>query len=162
MDRLVEETGISKTSMYKHFHSKEALILAVLQRRDAEFRDWLFRRMESLGKTPRGRMLAMFDVLEEWFEEPGFRGCLFIKAASEFQEPDHPIHAQAAAHKALIYDHLHGLAALGGAGDPALLARQLLVLKEGAIVAAQVEGCRTAAAQAKDAAMTLLDNALAH
>lgn len=162
MDRLVEETGISKTSMYKHFQSKEALILAVLQRRDVEFRDWLFRRMESLGKTPRGQMLAMFDVLEEWFEEPGFRGCLFIKAASEFQEPDHPIHAQAATHKALIYDHLRDLAAQGGAGDPALLARQLLVLKEGAIVAAQVEGCRAAAAQAKDAAMTLLDNALAH
>lgn len=162
MDRLVEETGISKTSMYKHFRSKEDLILAALQRRDAEFRDWLFRRMAALGKSPRGQLLAMFDALGEWIEEPGFRGCMFVKAASEFQEPDHPIHAQAAAHKALIYDHLHGLAAQAGAGDPDRLARQLLVLKEGAIVTAQVEGCRAAAPQAKDAAMTLLDNALAH
>jgi AcrR family transcriptional regulator len=162
MDRLVEETGISKTSMYKHFQSKEALILAVLQRRDAEFRDWLFRRMATLGKTPRGQMLAMFDALEEWFEEPGFRGCLFIKAAAEYQDPQHPIHAQAATHKALIYDHLRDLAAQGGAGDPALLARQLLLLKEGAVVAAQLEGCRAAAAQAKDAAITLLDNSLTH
>ncbi len=162
MDRLVEETGISKTSMYKHCERKEDLSLAVLQRRDADFRDWLFGRMERLGKTPRGQMLAMFDALEEWFEDPGFRGCLFVKAASEYQEPDHPIHAQAATHKALIYDHLYDLAVQGGAGNPALLARQLLVLKEGAIVSAQVEGCRAAAAQAKDAAMTLLDNALAH
>jgi len=161
MDRLVEETGISKTSMYKHFRSKEDLIIAALQRRDAEFRDWLFARMAALGKTPRGQLLAMFDALGEWFEDPGFRGCMFIKAASEFQDPDHPIHAQCAAHKALLFDHLRALAAEAGAGDPDLLARQMLILKEGAIVTAQVEGRRTAAVQAKDAAMTLVDVALA-
>lgn len=161
MDRLVEITGISKTSMYKHFRSKEALILAALQRRDAEFRGWLFQRMTALGETPRDQLLALFDALGEWFEEPGFRGCMFIKAASEFQEPDHPIHVQAAAHKALLFDHLKGLAHEAGAAEPVLLARQLLILKEGAIVAAQVEHNRLAARQAKAAAATLIDAALA-
>ena len=162
MDRLVEETGISKTSMYKHFRSKEDLILAALQLRDAEFRDWLFARMAALGKTPRGQLLALFDALGEWFEDPGFCGCMFVKAASEFQDPGHPIHAQCAAHKALLFDHLSALAAEAGAKDAALLARQLLILKEGAIVAAQVEGDHQAAEPAKAAATTLLDNALAH
>jgi AcrR family transcriptional regulator len=162
MDRLVEVTGISKTSMYKHFRSKEELILAVLQRRDGEFRAWLFGRMAALGRTPRDQLLALFDALGEWFEEPGFRGCLFVKAACEFQEPDHPIHRQAAAHKALLFDHLQSLAKSAGAADANLLAAQLLILKEGAIVAAQVEHRRKAASQAKAAAATLLDNALAH
>ncbi len=161
MDRLVEETGISKTSMYKHFRSKEELILAALQRRDAEFRDWLFARMAVLGKTPRGQLLALFDALIEWFEDPGFRGCMFVKAASEFQDPGHPIHAQCAAHKALLFQHLKALAAEAGAKDAGLLAHQLLLLKEGAIVTAQVEGRREAAEDAKTAAATLIDVALA-
>ena len=58
MDRLVEETGISKTSMYKHFRSKEELILAALKLRDAQFRNWLFSRMAALGRTPREQLLA--------------------------------------------------------------------------------------------------------
>ena len=162
MDRLVEETGISKTSMYKHFRSKDELILAALKLRDAQFRDWLFSRMAARGKTPREQLLALFDALGEWCNEPGFRGCMFVKAAAEFQEPDDPIHAQAAAHKALLFEHFRALAAEAGAADPDLLARQILILKEGAIVCAQVEGCREAVAQAKAAAARLLDNALAH
>lgn len=162
MDRLVEETGISKTSMYKHFRRKEDLILAALERRDADFRGWLFARMAALGKTPRGQLLALFDALGEWFAEPGFKGCMFVKAASEFQDAKDPIHAQAAAHKALLFAHLKTLAAEAGAGDAARLARQLLILKEGAIVTAQVEGRREAAAEAKAAAAVLLDAALAH
>ncbi|MEQ8355337.1 MAG: TetR/AcrR family transcriptional regulator [Kiloniellaceae bacterium] len=162
MDRLVVETGISKTSMYKHFRSKDDLILAAIQLRDTQFRDWLFRRMKALGGTPREQLLAMFDALGEWCDEPGFRGCLFVKAASEFQEPDHPIHIQAAAHKAQLLGHLSELAALAGAAEPKALARQLLILKEGAIVTAQVEGCREATAQAKAAATILLDQVLAH
>lgn len=162
MDRLVEETGISKTSMYKHFRSKQELILATLQLRDAQFRDWLFRRMAALASTPREQLLAMFDALGEWCREPGFRGCLFVRAAAEFQEPEDPIRALAAAHKALLLEHLRELAEAAGAAEPALLARQLLFLEEGAIVAAQVEGCRDAAAQARAAAAALLDSAVAH
>jgi len=162
MDRLVEETGISKTSIYKHFRSKEELILAALRLRDEQFRDWLFARMATLGKTPREQLLAMFDALAEWTREPGFRGCMFVKAVAEFQEADDPIHAQAAAHKALLFERFRALAAAAGAADPDLLARQILVLKEGAIVCAQVEGRQAAAAEAKAAAARLLDSALAH
>ncbi|GAB4357491.1 MAG: TetR/AcrR family transcriptional regulator [Kiloniellaceae bacterium] len=161
MDRLVEETGISKTSMYKHFRRKEDLILAALERRDADFRGWLFARMAALGGTPRGQLLALFDALGEWFAEPGFKGCMFVKAASEFQDAKDPIHAQAAAHKALLFGHLKALAAEAGAGAPEGLARQLLILKEGAIVTAQVEGRLQAATEAKAAAAVLLDAALA-
>jgi AcrR family transcriptional regulator len=162
MDRLVEETGISKTSMYKHFRSKEELIVAALRLRDAQFRAWLFHRMEELGKSPREQLLALFDAVGEWCSEPGFRGCMFVKAVAEFQEADGPIRAQAAAHKDLLFEHTRRLAAAAGAADPAQLARQLLILKEGAVVIAQVQGHRQAAAEAKAAAAALLDRSLAH
>ena len=79
MDMLVTETGVSKTSMYNHFRTKEDLILAVLRLRDEHFRNWLYRRMEERADTPRDQLIAMFDALEEWFEEPGFRGCIFSR-----------------------------------------------------------------------------------
>ena len=68
MDMLVKETGISKTSMYKHFKTKEDLILAALRLRDELFRNMVLRRMEELSDTPKGQVLALFDALAEWFD----------------------------------------------------------------------------------------------
>ncbi|MEQ9491011.1 MAG: TetR family transcriptional regulator [Alphaproteobacteria bacterium] len=157
MDRLVADTGISKTSMYKHFRTKEDLILAVLRLRDEQFRNWLYRRMEDLGKTPRQQLAALFDALEEWFDEPGYRGCMFIKASSEFQDASHPIHKQSADHKRMLEDHITKLAAQAGYADPGALARQLLLLKEGAIVTAHLGHTEHPARDAKAAALVLLD-----
>ncbi|ANP37955.1 MULTISPECIES: TetR/AcrR family transcriptional regulator [Rhodobacterales] len=161
MDKLVSETGVSKTSMYKHFRTKEDLILAVLRLRDENFRHWLYRRIEELSDTPKGQMLALFDALSEWFTKPEFRGCMFIKASAEFQEINHPIHAQSAAHKQILQDHFSEIAEAADANDPRLLARQLLLLKEGAIVSAVLaRGGGLAgdpAADAKEAARGLID-----
>ena len=159
MDRLAAETGISKTTMFKHFHSKEELILAVLRLRDQNFRTWLFRRMEEAG-PPRAQLLAMFDALGEWFAETSFRSCMFIKAASEYPDPAHPIHAQSAEHKRLLFRQLEKIAGEAGAADPKALARQLLLLKEGAIVTAHLGHEIDPAADAKAAAETLLAAAL--
>lgn len=159
MDRLVAETGISKTTMFKHFRSKEELILAVLRLRDQNFRNWLFRRMAKVG-APRDQLLAMFDALSEWFAEPGFRSCMFIKAASEYPDPSNPIHAQAAEHKRLLFLQLEKIAAQAGADDPAALARALLLLKEGAIVTAHLGHEANPAEDAKSAAAVLIADAL--
>ncbi len=156
MDLLVRETGISKTSMYKHFSTKDDLILAVLERRDALFRAWLIERMQALGKTPIARILALFDVLEEWFAMPDFQGCMFIRAAAEYQDKTHPIRQQSARHKQQVEDILKNLAQEAGLENQGLLARQLVLLKEGAIIAAHVQLSATAAADAKAAARLLL------
>jgi AcrR family transcriptional regulator len=160
MDALVAATGISKTTMFKHFSSKEELILAVLRLRDENFRNWLVRRVAELAASPRGRLLAIFDALVEWFGEPGFRGCMFIKASSEFQDPDHPIHVQSAEHKRLLFNYVKDLAVAAGAPEPAVLARQLLLLKEGAIVTKQMGYEQDPAGDAKKAAEVLLEHAL--
>ncbi|MEQ9259632.1 MAG: TetR/AcrR family transcriptional regulator [Roseovarius sp.] len=157
MDLLAAESGVSKTSMYKHFRTKEDLILAVLRLRDENFRNWLFRRIDELGESPRGRLLAIFDALEEWFAQREFRGCMFIKASAEYQEHDDPIHAQSAMHKRLLADHFTALCTAAGVADPKALAQQLLLLKEGAIVMAVLGRGRQAAQDAKLAARALID-----
>lgn len=159
MDTLVRETGISKTSMYKYFRTKEELILAVLRLRDEEFRNRFARRIEQLADTPAGQMLALFDALDEWFHEDGFCGCLFIKAGAEYQDEDDPIHVQAAEHKRLLLDHFTDLAAAAGAPDPRGLSSKLMVLKEGAIVLAVLGNKESTAQSAKDAARILIESA---
>lgn len=159
MDALSAETGISKTTMFKHFRSKEELILAALRLRDQEFRNWLFRRMAQAG-PPRAQLSAMFDALAEWFAMAGFRSCMFIKAASEYPDSGHPIHAQAAEHKRLLFLQVEQIAAKAGATDPAALARKLLLLKEGAIVTAHLGHEADPAGNAKAAAETLMAAAL--
>ena len=160
MDMIVAETGISKTSMYKHFRTKDDLILATLRLRDEEFRNWLFRRMAEQDATPREQLLAMFDALGEWFDQPDFRGCMFIKASSEYQEAENAIHAQCTEHKRLLFDQLRDIAKAAGAVDPATLAQHLLLLKEGAIVTAHLGNRSGTIQNAKTAASALIEAAL--
>jgi len=157
MDKLVAETGISKTSMYKHFRTKEEMILAVLRLRDERFRNWFCRRVEEIGDSPRDRLLAVFDALHEWFTSPEFKGCMFIKAAAEYQDPEDPIHIQAATHKRMLLEYVQDIAEQAGASDPGALTRQLMLLKEGAIVIAVMLGNGEAASDAKAAARVLVD-----
>ncbi len=157
MDMLVGQTGISKTSMYKHFRTKEDLIIAVLRLRDEHFRNWLYRRMEELADTPEQQLIVMFDALEEWFDEAGFKGCMFVKASSEYQDTSHPIHQQSADHKRLLERHVIELAKKANLVNPEAVARQLLLLKEGAIVTAHLAHTKNPAQDAKAAAILLVD-----
>lgn len=156
MDLVAKETGVSKTSIYKHFRTKDELILAVLRLRDENFRNWLYRRMEELSDTPKGQLLSMFDALGEWFREDGFQGCMFIKASAEFQDRENAINVQSYEHKRLLSDHLEALARKANLRDPLATARQLMILKEGAIVIAAMSHQDASAAEAKAIASRLL------
>jgi AcrR family transcriptional regulator len=142
--------------MYKHFRTKEEMILAVLRLRDERFRNWFCRRIEEIAETPEDRLLAVFDALQEWFKSSEFKGCMFIKAVSEFQDPKDPIHIQSATHKRMLLEFVQGLAAQAGVADSGALARQLMLLKEGAIVTAVMQGNAEAATEAKVAARILV------
>ncbi len=157
MDKLAKETGVSKTAMYKHFRTKEELILATLRLRDEQFRNWLYRRMEELADTPKQQLISMFDAMEEWFDEAGFKGCMFVKASSEYQDASHPIHQQSADHKRMLERHMIELALKAELTKPEALARQLLLLKEGAIVTAHLAHTDNPAQDAKAAAILLVD-----
>ncbi|HEY4547456.1 MAG TPA: TetR/AcrR family transcriptional regulator [Pedomonas sp.] len=165
IDKILAESGVAKMTLYKHFRSKDELILAALQRRHEQFRDWLMGAMEQASPHPRGRLLAMFDALEDWFRGGafpglGFAGCAFIKAASEFGDKENPINRAAAEHKRLVLAYIEQLCAQAGAREPRVLAEQLALLKEGAIVTAQVRAMPEAAQTAKQVAEALLDAAV--
>lgn len=156
MDTLVAETGISKTTMYKYFPTKQDLILATLAHRDAVFLQWMAARIDELATEPHEKILAFFDVLAEWFARPDFRGCMFIKASSEFQDTAHPVHKQSAKHKQLVLEMIEGYVGAAGIANPEQTARTLMLLAEGAIVTAQLGHTQNPAADAKRAAQNLL------
>lgn len=159
VNRILADSGVAKMTLYKHFKSKDELILATLRRRDERFRNWFMRAVERRTDEPRGRLAAIFDALEEWFGG-NFTGCMFINASAEFARDDHPIHAAAAEHKRLMLAYVRGLAEAAGADDPDALAYGLTLLAEGAIVMAHVAGDRSATRHAKAAAGTLVEAAL--
>ena len=157
MDKLVKETGVSKMTIYKHFRTKEDLILAALRLRDEEFRSSFFRKIEAAASTPKGRLLAIFDAIAEWIASRDFHSCMFIKAASEYQDPNHPINITATEHKDLILDFIRDLAEKAAARDPDVLARQLFMLVEGETVTAFMMRKGGIARDAKKAAEILIN-----
>ncbi len=159
MDMLVAETGISKTSIYKHFKTKDDLIIATLKLRDEFLRGWLFNRMAELASAPRDQLIAMFDALDEWFSEPDFHGCMFAKACSEFQDPDHPINREATDHVAKLTAQLTEIAGRAGLPEPEDIARRLSLLKEGAVVMATMGHESRPAQEAKAIALGIVRDA---
>lgn len=161
IDKVLAESGVAKMTLYKHFRSKDELILAALQLRDERFRNWLMTEMEKAATEPTERLLAMFDALETWFDGKafkglGFCGCAFVNAAGEFSDHAHPAHRVAAEHKIRIVEYLTKLCAEAGLSDPSEMAEKLALLKEGAIVTAHVRGMPEAAKIAKEMARQML------
>jgi AcrR family transcriptional regulator len=160
VDRILAEAGVAKMTLYNHFKSKDDLILEVLSRRDDGFRHWLAEAAAARATAPRDQLLAIFDVLDEWFHQPGFRGCTFVNAAAEFGAAEAPPHRIAAGHKHRVGAYLRDLADGAGAPDPARLAEELMLLIEGAISLAHVAGRKSAARRAQAVARRLVDDAL--
>lgn len=160
IDRILAQSGVSKKTLYNHFKSKDELILTVLRRWDEQSRLWLMRAMEQRAREPDQQLLALFDILDEWFVSQDFYGCLFINATAEYSNPDHPIHAMAAEHKRLFRVYLRTLAVQAGAEKPDDLVTQFGLLMEGAIVTAQFTNNPDAGAQARQAASVILEQAI--
>jgi AcrR family transcriptional regulator len=158
LDRILDEVGITKTAFYKHFESKDELIVAVLEHRDRiDMAEWGTFFRERASEDPKQLLLAVFDLLDDWFGRPDFRGCLFMNAATEFPSPNDPIHQMAAKHGANLHRDLVKFAASAGARDAEGLARQIMLLMTGAIAARHSGGDPDSAAVAKGAAELLIE-----
>lgn len=167
LDKVLSEGGISRMTLYNHFKSKDELILAALRRRDEQFRVRMIEFAHSQAQDPLGRVLAVFDFHQNWFKSKAFCGCMFIKASAEYCDPASPVRTTAAEHKRAIVRFIREQCELAGLGAPALLAEQINILLDGAIVAAQVVGQvkgneatpALAAQWARQAAEQLIQNA---
>ena len=156
IDTIIERSGVAKMTVYRHFKSKDDLVLAVIDRREQRWtRGWLEREMRLRSDDPAERLLAIFDVFDGWFRKRSYEGCLFINALLEIDDRRHPIHRASRDQLARIRDLIAELAADAGVADPDSFARQWHILMKGSIVAA-AEGDVQAAARAREIGELLL------
>lgn len=156
VDAVARRAGAAKTTLYKHFASKEQLIEAVLEAEGAAWRAWFFTELARIPGDAKARLLGVFDVLRDWFADPAFYGCPFINAIGEFNSEDERIRQIAAAHKTHILGWIRAQATLARLPDPERVARLFTVLIDGAIVAAQASRDPSYADDARRAAEAML------
>jgi AcrR family transcriptional regulator len=155
VDTIIARSSTAKMSLYRHFRSKEELVLAFLERRERLWTfAWLQAEITARAGDPVARLLTIFDVFDDWFRTPEFEGCSFINVLLE-SKPQTIVHQAAAAHLAEIRKIVANLAAEARLADPAGFARTWHLLMKGCIIAAQ-EGHREAAVDAKQAGELIL------
>jgi len=159
IDRIIAEAGVAKMSLYKHFPSKDDLILAVLQYREGKVLEFFGSAMERHGKRTKDKLRAFFAALKDWFETPGFRGCAFQNAAVELADPAHAGTQFVRDHKRRFQEFLTGLVEEAVGGKAAQVAPAVGLLVEGAIVTAVIQGSPAAVDVARDAALRLVAGA---
>ena len=158
IDRVIEQAGVAKASLYNTFGSKDELVRAYLEARHASIAERITRAVDRYH-TPRERLLAVFEGQGELFAQPGYRGCPFARASAE-SHPGDLVEQAAQAYRRWVRALLTELAARAGVPEPEVLARQLHLLYVGSGQAAQMDHDQAAAAAARAAAATLLDAAL--
>lgn len=160
VDTIVAVAGTTKMTLYKHFDTKEELILAVLQQSHQDFQDWMNSKLGGLGDTPDKKIQKLFDFIEEWVTSPTFIGVAFIKASAEFPNEENRIHQLSSQQSREFRQFISQLAQEAQIKDADGLALQLSILFEGAAQAEQIKRGSGAIKSAKKAAKTLIDLAL--
>jgi AcrR family transcriptional regulator len=138
IDAIIDEAGTAKTTLYKLFGSKTNLVHAVLESEGRQWREWFIGAIEAGGGDAQTKLARIFPALKIWFGEERFYGCPFINAVAEHDKDQKQFRNIALKHKKVVLAHIQKLAAEMGAAEPEMLAHQLALLIDGAIVAAMV------------------------
>ena len=161
IDSIIRSSGVARMTLYRHFASKEDLVHARLERREQRWtKEWLQLEVERRAVDPAERLLAIFDVFDEWFQRDDFEGCSFINVLLEIGDPMSEPHRASADHLARIRAFIERLADEAGVPDPPSLAHKWHILMKGSIVAAG-EGDDRAAQRAQEVAALVLREAMA-
>jgi AcrR family transcriptional regulator len=148
---------VSKETLYRHFGTKDGLVVAMLEARSERVTGWLAEAAATAGPDPADELAAVFDALQGWYEEPVFRGCAMLNAAAQHHVDE--VRAITARHLDRYLELLTGIASRAGAAEPEVLGRQLLILVEGATVVADQHGPAGVGEHARRAALALLSTA---
>jgi AcrR family transcriptional regulator len=156
VDTIIAEAGVAKMTFYRHFPSKDDLVLAFLERREQRWTNqWLEDEVRRRASAPDDRLLTIFDVFHEWFQRDDFEGCSFINVLLEMVDRGNPARVASTVHLANIRLFLRDLAEQVGVAEPDDFARKWHVLMKGSIVAAG-EGDQLAARRAREVGRLLL------
>jgi len=160
VDAVIARSGVAKATLYNHFPTKDALIVAYLDGVDEVWRAELSAAAKAAGPDPADQLVGLFDALRTACRREGYRGCAFINTAAE-SAPGSPVHERTVRHKAEVRRWIRGLAADAGARDPDRLAQGLTLLLDGGLSAGALDADPAAADVAKEAARALVVSALA-
>lgn len=160
VDTIIARAGVAKMTFYRHFPSKEDLVLAFLDRREQVWtRGWLEEEIKRRASTPRDQLLTIFELFEEWFQRDDFEGCSFIDTMLETQgNPESRVLSATRSHLAKIRLLVQSLAVEAGLREPRELAWSVQLIMAGSIVAARY-GDPEAARRARRSAEMLIDAA---
>ena len=163
IDRVIATAGVTKSTFYKHFEGKDDLMVAAVEQRDDwERAAWARLVHERAGDDPRAQFLAVFDVLDAWFRDPRFHGCMLTNAVAEFPNPHDPVHQAAARRLRKIRDQRRDLACAAGADIAAAehFADCYTAMIDGAIVMRLAQGRNDAARVLRPAVEQLIHKLL--
>jgi AcrR family transcriptional regulator len=158
VDLIIAESGVAKATFYKHFPSKDDLVVAYLDKVDGVWSGQLKEAAEAAGPDPASQLVGMFDALSNACRRPGYRGCAFINAAAESQ-PGTAVHERTVAHKTAVMSWVRDLADQAGVRDPGSLARSLTLLLDGGLASGSLDAAPEAPEVAKASARALVDAA---
>lgn len=161
LDQIIADVGISKTAFYKHFASKDELLLAALDEK-AQWLSGICREIvwQKGGPTAEGQLRAVFDLVEFILSQDEFQGCIFVRAVMEFPNPNEPIFQAAAANRHIVETFVLQLEENCRIADPQTLARKLCLIAEGAYVMQHVTGNKQTIDYARSLANLAIDDAL--
>jgi AcrR family transcriptional regulator len=156
IDEVIERAGVAKATLYRHFPSKDDLVIAFLERREERWTvAWVEAEARRRGSTPEEQLLAIFELFDEWFHRDDFEACSFINVLLEMG-PAHPVGQASVRHLASIRSVVGRLAEEAELRDPESFARSWHILMKGSIVSA-TEGDAEAAQRARSMARLLIE-----
>ena len=156
VDEVIERAGVAKATLYRHFRSKDDLVIAFLKRREQRWTlDWVEAEARRRGSSPEEQLLAIFDAFDDWFRREDFEACAFINVLLELG-PEHPAGKASIRHLENIRWVVRGLAEEAGLRDTDSFARSWHILMKGSIVSA-AEGDLDAARRGRAMARLLIE-----
>jgi AcrR family transcriptional regulator len=157
IQRVIEEAGIAKASLYAHFESKDDLVAACMERRAKSTRDLIAAALAAAPSDPRAKLLALFDFQYQAATDPNFHGCPVQKTNTEITEPSHPARAVAAQHRQWVVELFTRLVREAKLSSPDYVVGTLIVLFDGAIASTVADNDPIATRYARWAAQQIID-----
>lgn len=149
VDAIVEEADVAKVTLYNNFGSKDELAAAYVRHRRDLWQSWI-EGFVGRADSSREKLLLLFDALEQWMEDSGFRGSAAINAFSEIPDPEHPVRIAATEYREWNQGYLKELAIAAGSEAPEKLARKVWILLEGATIASVMEQSKLPVQEARE------------
>lgn len=157
IDTVIARSGVSKSSLYRTFASKDDLIAAFVEEQDGRFWQWWDEQVGKFEGKPRKQLEALFSGLADLVSSPNFRGCPFINVATEFPDKEHPGNQIACANKKEVRERLKAICEAVGAREPRRLGDQLAMLMDGAYSQATTLSATGLKRELTDMARVLVD-----